>query len=101
MRRNKNNPEEVVSDDNEERSLDARIEETVRIKLETVVSELAVVVHQQVEKSAQRVGEGRFGELRASVFRTLEAEYTLVKNECVPGMPYFFVYVIRHIYRRI
>lgn len=72
--------QEVVSDDDTNESLDSRIEEIVRIKFDNMVNELSLVVQRHVDEAVQHIVEDRLGELRASVIRSLESEYTLVKK---------------------
>lgn len=53
--------QQVVSDDDEQSSSDARIEEAVRIKFNNMVSKLAVLNHQQGGGSSTTRRQGLLG----------------------------------------
>ena len=70
----------ISDDDDDAESLHSRIEEAVAAKFVKMIDELASVVQRHVNDAINHMVEDRLGELRASVIRTLEAEYTLVKK---------------------
>ena len=70
----------ISDDDDDDESLDSRIEEAVAAQFDKMVDELASVVQRHADEAINHMVHDRFGELRASVTRTLEAEYTLVKK---------------------
>ena len=67
--------EKVPDDDNDAESLDSRMEKAVAAKFDKMVDDLASVVQQHVDEAITHMVEDRLGERRASVIRTLEAEY--------------------------
>ena len=72
--------QEMISDDDMDKSLQSRFGEVVRTTFDHMVDELARVVQRHVDEAVEHIVEYQLGELRASVIRSLESEYTLFKK---------------------